>query len=141
MFERNTSKILLSGKEYPLRCGMQSLEKIQDKYGKFSEFELRIWKFIPDLDKDGNIVVDDAGTVSGHFEDPDMPVLKDTLTFFVNEGEEYEGKDPTPAEELWLAVDGMTCFELSDILHAEFIKAFERKNTSTSPAAKTRRKK
>lgn len=141
MFERNVSKIMLSGIEYPMRCGMQSLEKIQDKYGRFSEFELRIWKFIPDLDAEGNIVVDADGNMSGHYEDPDMPALKDALAFFVNEAEEVEGKEPTPADELWLMVDGMTCFELSDILHAEYIRAFERKNRTSSPAAKTERKK
>ena len=39
MFENKLNTITLSGKEYPMKCSILVLEKIQDKYGTLEEFE------------------------------------------------------------------------------------------------------
>ena len=45
MFEKKLYTVNLSGTEYPIKCSISVLEKIQDAYGSIEEFEKKIaWK-------------------------------------------------------------------------------------------------
>lgn len=53
MFIRNTAKVVLLGKAYPIKCDMLVLEKIQDKYQDMSEFENKLTGFLLSGNQDG----------------------------------------------------------------------------------------
>ena len=52
MFEE-MNMIVLSGKEYPIKCDNLVLEKIQDKYEDLGKYENMLNGFVPELDEDG----------------------------------------------------------------------------------------
>ena len=52
MFEE-MNMIVLSGKEYPMKCDNLVLEKIQDKYEDLGKYENMLNGFVPELDEYG----------------------------------------------------------------------------------------
>ena len=52
MFEK-IKYIELSGEEFPIKCDILVLEKIQDKYEDLSEFENKLNGFTPAVDENG----------------------------------------------------------------------------------------
>jgi len=137
MFEK-TGKIILSGEEYPIKCDILVLEKIQEKYGDLSEFEGKIRKFVPDQDEKGNLIQNEEGLYVGHYEYPDITAMIDLLYWSVMEGAEIEGKqiEGLDRKTIMRQID-LSPLELSEILHKEYTKAFERKNTKTGQNLKT----
>lgn len=86
MFEEMNT-IELSGEKYPIKCDLLVLEKIQDKYGTIGEFEQKLMTWEPDLDEDGNKIIDDDGKTKYHGKFPNAGAVNDALTWMVNEGE------------------------------------------------------
>lgn len=138
MFEK-TGKIVLSGEDYPIKCDILVLEKIQEKYGDLAGFEGKIRKFIPDRDKDGKMIQNKEGLYVGHYEYPNIPALLDFLYWSVQEGMEIEGKEEEINRNSLVRMVDMTLLELAEILHEEYLRAFERKNMKTmqNPKMKT----
>jgi hypothetical protein len=132
MFERPET-ITLSGEEFPIKCDMVVLEKIQDKYGSVLAFERLIYTFVPKLDKDGNPIVNEEGMMVGNVVTPaDLKPLFDALLWMVDEGCEImkelgESVPEYTPERLKRMVD-MPPYQLSDVLHDEYTRCFERKN-------------
>lgn len=136
MFEKPNS-IALSGSEYPVKCDMLVLEKVQEKYGDLSAFENRIRKFIPDTDDKGDYVKNKDGLIVGHYEYPDIAALMDLTYWSICEGMEISGKECELTRKELIRLIDVTPLELSEIMHAEYIGAFQRKNPQT---AQSRRK-
>ena len=137
MFETSLNTINLSGTEFPIKCSLLVLEQIQDKYGDYKAFEDKIFRFTPDLDEKGEMIPMGEGMVRGKFGDPEVSALKDGLYMMVAEGMaiRHEPFDLTPDDLIRLA--DMPPSELGNLLHEEFMRAFERK-TPPKPTQKKR---
>lgn len=132
MFERPNS-ITLSGEKFPIKCDLAVLEKIQDAYGSIMAFEKQIYTFVPKLDDKGEIVTDENGMMIGNVVTPaSITALFNALRWMVDEGCEIlkDLGEPVPEytpEKLKRMVD-MPPYQLSEIVHNEFLRCFERKN-------------
>lgn len=135
MFEK-LNYIMLSGVEYPIKCDMVVLERIQDDYGDFANFENRLDGFTPMKNKDGTYKKNEEGNMIGLRGEPYISDLKKALTWMVNEGVEIakeEGREVPNTEGVNLMRKAdMSPRELSEILRAEFARCFKRKNQETT---------
>lgn len=85
MFEE-MNKIALSGKEYPIKCDLVVLEKIQEKYGDIGKFEDGLLTWEPVLDENGNQIIENGKKKAvGKF--PDVKTVNDALFWMASEGE------------------------------------------------------
>lgn len=131
MFEK-PNHITLSGTEYPIKCDFVVLEQVQLTYGDLTKFEEKIRKFVPERDAKGKIVKNKEGLMVGHYEYPDIKALLDFTFWCISEGCEIEGTEaPTDRKALMRLID-LSPLELSEVMHAEYIRAFERKNPPTT---------
>ena len=71
MFEE-MNMIVLSGKEYPMKCDNLVLEKIQDKYEDLGKYENMLNGFVPELDEYGEEVRNEDGLLVGHYKMPEI---------------------------------------------------------------------
>ena len=85
MFE-DVEKIVLSGEDFPIKCDILVLEKIQNKYGELGSFENGISGFTPKVDENGEEVRNDEGLLIGTYGMPNLEMLNDALVWFVKEG-------------------------------------------------------
>ena len=136
MFEK-VNCIKLSGREYPYKCDLLVLEKIQDTYGDLSDFENRLTGFEPSINDDGSIKRNEDGHMLGIYKTPDLKVLGKTLCWMIQEGIEIDADEKKKEAELidekmiLRAVD-IPPGELGKILQKEFARCFERKNEKTT---------
>lgn len=131
MFEK-PNRITLAGSEYPLKCDFAVLEQVQEKYGDLTKFEEKIRKFVPDLDAKGNLVRNKDGLIVGHYDFPDIKALLDFTYWCICEGCEIEEVEAPADRKALMRMIDMTPLELSEIMHAEYISAFARKNPQTT---------
>ena len=143
MFEK-IKYIELSGEEFPIKCDILVLEKIQDKYEDLSEFENKLNGFTPAVDENGEYKRNEEGRLVGFYGEPKMEALLDALEWMVEEGIEIEqenGKDIQKASgKALIRKADMTPKELAEILHEEFARCFRRKNQKTTQREKTEKK-
>ena len=85
MFEK-LNHITLSGTEYPIKCDLLVLERIQDKYKDLAEFENKLSGFVPGVDEDGEYTRNEEGRIIGYYGEPNMEALGDFLEWTVAEG-------------------------------------------------------
>ena len=127
MLYEDMNYISLSGEEHPIRCDLLVLEKIQDKFGDVSEFENKLIGFSPARNDDGTVKKDEEGRTFGTSGPPDIHALIFALQSFVEEGNRCLKKEGKEGEDLLRAVD-LSPKELSEALHKEFMRCFQRKN-------------
>lgn len=127
MFQKAMNYINLSGEELPIRCDLLVLEQIQDNFGELSDFENKLIGFTPTVDEQGNVKKDKEGRTLGISGTPDIKTLNFALLSMAKEGAEITGKEVKEDKKLLQMVD-MTPKELSEELHKEFMRCFERKN-------------
>lgn len=137
MLNDKLSYITLSGETYPIRCGMEVLEEVQDRYGSIDEFEKKIMVFEPQRDKDGNPVVNEDGNAIGQYLTPRIKDLGDALHLMVTAGLEMEAEESgEPARRVTrrelLEKADMTPVNLGLTLHAELMRCFRAKNVRTT---------
>ena len=131
MFEKELDTIILSGKEYPIKCSILVLEKIQDKYETLENFEDGLSIF-EDTKEDEEIKV----------KFPKMTALCDALYWMIQEGEEItaeeENRKPVKyrRESLARKMDG-SLFATAQILKREFGRSFISKNQKTTKTENT----
>lgn len=142
MFDDKLSYITLSGEKYPLRCGMEVLEIVQDKYGSIEEFENRLMLFERKKDENGEDVLNEEGVPIGRYVIPKISDLGDALHLMVTAGLEMEadlsGKETESVtrKELLQKAD-MPPTVLGEILHAEMMRCFRRKNGTATQEKET----
>lgn len=142
MFDDKLSYITLSGEKYPLRCGMEVLEIVQDKYGSIEEFENRLMPFERKKDENGEDVLNEEGVPIGRYVIPKISDLGDALYLMVTAGLEMEadlsGKETESVtrKELLQKAD-MPPTVLGEILHAELMRCFRRKNGTATQEKET----
>lgn len=135
MFEE-VEKISLSGQEFPIKCDILVLEKIQNKYGELSIFENGLSGFTPKVDENGEEVRNEEGLLIGTYGMPDIAMLNDALVWFVMEGMDIErehGKEyPEITNAALLRKVDWHPKDLGSKLHDEFARCFRRKNEMTA---------
>ena len=132
MFEK-LNHITLSGIEYPIKCDMLVLEKIQDKYKDLAEFESKLSGFVPGVDENGEYTRNDEGRIIGYYGEPNMEALGDFLFWTVEEGidierEEHGAEMEVPEKKKLIRSVDLAPRELAEVLRMEFTRCFERKN-------------
>ena len=98
MFEEMNT-IVLSGKEYPMKCDNLVLEKIQDKYEDLGKYENMLNGFVPELDEYGEEVRNEDGLLVGHYKMPDIKIINEAAVWFIQEGlaiKREENKEEIP---------------------------------------------
>lgn len=161
MFDK-LNHITLSGEEYPIKCDMLVLERIQEEYGSLAKFERDIIGWEPVLDANGNVVIqenaepvldengepvfDENGDavlnkkmdIKRKSKLPSVKAVNDALFWMISEGLEIEatkGKESIKKhtrEELIRCVD-IPYMKLADLVHDEFSRCFENpKNEETT---------
>lgn len=136
MFEE-MNMIVLSGKEYPMKCDNLVLEKIQDKYEDLGKYENMLNGFVPELDEYGEEVRNEDGLLVGHYKMPDIKIINEAAVWFIQEGlaikrEENKEEIPEISDRTLIRQIDFNPRELSTILHQEFSRCFERKNATTT---------
>ena len=135
MFE-DVEKIVLSGEDFPIKCDILVLEKIQNKSGEIGSFENGISGFTPKIDENGEEVRNDEGLLIGTYGMPNLEMLNDALVWFVTEGMEIEkerGKEyPEITNNALLRKVDWHPKDLGNRLHKEFTRCFVRKNETTA---------
>ena len=136
MFE-DLKYITLSGEEYPVKCDLVVLEKLQDEFGSVDEFEEKIFPWEPKLDEKGSIMKGEDGKIMCRGRIPDIKAVNAALEYMVNEGEEIlaekEKRAPKTVsrEKLARRVD-IAPGKLADQLYDEFKRCFYIKNGKTT---------
>lgn len=92
MLDQNMRYIEFGEEKFPLKCTLETLEKIQDEYGSVNQFE----KDLFGREKEGE---------EWRFTEPKMKAVRLGLFLFVNKGLELEGREPLLKEELEEKVD------------------------------------
>ena len=136
MFQK-LNRITLSGTEYPIKCDLLVLERIQDKYKDLAEFENKLSGFVPGVDEDGEYTRNEEGRIIGYYGEPNMEALGDFLEWTVEEGididrEENGSEMETPERKKLIRSVDLAPRELMEILREEFRRCFERKNGKTT---------
>lgn len=129
MFEKMHT-IELSGETFPIKCDMVVLEQLQEIYGDLGKFENRLLNLVTEKDDDGNDVVDKKGNKQYRSGMPDPKAVNDGLYLMVEEGLEIDGKDSIERKTL-LRKNDKSLFELTDIIHKEFMECFKSKKSKT----------
>lgn len=132
MLSNELNHITLGGNEYPIKCDMLVLEKIQDKYEDISEFENKLMGFTPSKNEDGTNKRDKKGNTIGITGIPDIRALNFALTAMIREGLSIAGEKADKTDEEIIRSIDMTPTDLSTVLHEEFIQCFRRKNEKTT---------
>lgn len=130
MFE-HTEMVRLAGKEYPIRCDINVLIEIQEKFETVSNFEMLIAGVIIAKDEDGNVLTDKNGKILFERCDPSLRAIAEILPCMLSEAHENR-KD----QELARALDAVknAKFDLYSTavqISKELSKCFERKNVSS----------
>lgn len=126
MFE-GLNHITLSGEEYPIRCDLLVLEKIQDEFGSISDFEAKIlnWRYTGEKNEEGEWL--------RKSKLPNAHAVNFALPLMINEGIEIENetaeeKRPLVGEKEIIRKVDMKLTEISAIIHDEFARCFRTKN-------------
>lgn len=131
MFEE-MNMIVLSGKEYPMKCDNLVLEKIQDKYEDLGKYENMLNGFVPELDEYGEEVRNEDGLLVGHYKMPDIKIINEAAVWFIQEGlaikrEENKEEIPEISDRTLIRQIDFNPRELSTILHQEFSRCLREK--------------
>lgn len=123
MIEHN-EKIILGGKEYKIRCDINVLIEVQEHFDTVNNFELALVGLKVAKGTDGNTIFDDDGNVVFIRTEPSIKAITTILPVMLAEGGNADIKD---------AIDVINNFEydlyeVSQVMHKEYGKCFERKN-------------
>lgn len=124
MFE-HTEKVVLAGKEYPIRCDINVLAEIQDQFDTISNFEMLLTGVKVRKDKDGEVLLGDDNKIIFDRCDPSVRAIAAILPCMLKEA--CSGAD---LDEALDAVKNAK-FELYNTalqMYKELDKCFERKN-------------
>jgi len=127
MFE-HTETVRLAGKEYPIRCDINVLIEIQEKFDTVSNFEMLITGVKIVKDEKGTAILDKKGKVLFKRCDPSLRAIAEILPCMLSEA--CKGQELDRA----LAAVKEARFDLYDTavqMYKELSKCFERKNVSS----------
>lgn len=132
MFEE-LHTILLSGQEYPIKCDLIVLEKIQENYHSVDEFEKELITWEIEKDENGEKVLNEEGKPKVKGKIPEAKAVMDALYWMVCEGEEITAEKEQraakiPDRDSLIRWADMTIIEIAGPLYQEFCRCFKSKN-------------
>lgn len=144
MFEE-LKHIELSGVQYPVKCDLVVLEKLQDEFGSLEEFEKKISPWKTKLDEAGDEVKDEKGNAVTEYKMPDISAVNAALHFMVNEGEEIAAEREKRAPHSYFRNEIARKADISPVILAlklrdEYYRCFELKNEKTTQDQKIQEK-
>lgn len=126
--------VTLGGKEYPIKCDIDVLIEIQEKFDGLNDFEMLVCGFRVVRAPDGSVVMDGKGAPRLEITEPSLRAIRGALPYMLREAavalKETDPVDLSGADEAIRKVQ----FDLTDVskaMHREFSKCFERKNGSS----------
>lgn len=124
MFE-HTEKVVLAGKEYPIRCDINVLAEIQEQFDTISNFEMLLTGVKIRKDKEGNALLDHENKIMFDRCDPSVRAIAAILPCML--------KEACGSNDLNEALDAVKnakfgLYETALQMHKELDKCFERKN-------------
>jgi len=130
MFE-HTEMVRLAGKEYPIRCDINVLIEIQEKFNTVSNFEMLIAGVKIAKDENGDILTDESGKILFERHDPSLRAIAEILPCML-----LEASGDRKKQEVERALDAVknAKFDLYSTavqMSKELSKCFERKNVSS----------
>ena len=125
MFERDVERFRLGEKEWPYKCDLVVLEKIQNEVGDLIVAQDRIRGFKPKIDEDG--VMD---RTVGNWTPPDIGLVINCIIWMIEEGLKItESARSAPTKMELMRQDEYTLLELGMIVYEEFIESLTLKKT------------
>lgn len=127
----NLKRIMIGGRNLPLKIDLNVLEHIQNEYGTIHQFERDLLGLQFKKDQEGNQIYKDGEPVMIRTE-PSIKAIKTVLPAAINEGLDIEaGEENRPYEkvtdEFVIRECTMPYDVLSEILHEEFRRCFATK--------------
>lgn len=138
MIFEELKEIELSGEKYPVKCDLLVLEQLQEEFGSVADFENKLLGIEYLKDKDGEYIRDKSGKRKAKIGIPDAKAINQGLYLMVKEGMYIkDGKEAKllTRDDLLRRVDKKYT-EMADIVHAEFARCFEGKNTEATQGEK-----
>mgnify|MGYP006865367452 CR=1 FL=1 len=127
--------VMLGGKEYPIKCDIDVLIKIQEQFDGLNAFEMLIGGFKTVKRADGSTVLDDKGIPLLERAEPSVRAIRTVLPYMLQEAA-VTLKDITPVDlsETDEAIKNMhfDMMKVARAMYHEFNKCFERKNVSSA---------
>ena len=121
MFENELSKIELCGVEYPYKCDMVVLEKIQKEFGDVLKYEYGIRGLIPYYDEDTGA----RNKEKDSYTVPDVEMTVKSIRWMIEEGIDIAGSDLTvPDEKEIKRQQDLNISDLSLYAFKEYSKCF-----------------
>ncbi len=135
----NINHIEISGERLPIRMDNLIIQKIQERYGTMTEFEMKLMGWKAYKDENGKEEIKIAG-------EPSMELINWVLPELVKEGYivEFGEECPHTDEDINRMVD-VSPVHIANMIHDEMLRAFERKKkenrtTETEKTAETRKR-
>lgn len=127
----NLKRIMIGGKNFPLKIDLNVLEHIQDEYGTIHQFERDLLGLQFKKDEDGNQIYRDGEPAMIRTE-PSIKAIKTVLTAAINEGLAIEADEENRSyekvtEELIVRECTIPYYVLGEMLHEEFRRCFATK--------------
>jgi hypothetical protein len=122
----------IGGMEFPIYCDLNVLEKAQEEFESLTRFERELIGLELVRDADGNLVLNEDGTIKKKEGEPKIKALSFALREMVREGRKIEerqtGEEPVDiSEDELIELCDIGYRELSFKLHQEFNRCFEAK--------------
>lgn len=113
------TRITIGGTEYPIRCDILVLEKLQDYFGSLDEFETRTEFKIETVREEKRLI-----------KEPDIGAVLYSLFEMVLEGLDMEGKDPIGYKAFMRSCD-VNPVALASIVRMEYSRCFTSKKNDS----------
>jgi hypothetical protein len=134
MYEHN-EEVILAGVAYPIRCNINVLIEIQDRYNTLDRFEAELTGIDVKRGADGRAVKDNDGKIQFIRRTPSLRAVRDILPFMLSEGIKGDSRLDSDDYEKALAAVNNVVFDRYKVvlaMHKEYSKCFERKNQQSA---------
>lgn len=135
--------VVIDGKEYPIKCDINVLIRIQERFESMSSFEMLIAGIKVSKDAEGNIETDKNGKILFKRTEVSLKAINEILPCMLTEAQEENGKGREELEEAFEAIRQMK-FNVNSVavkMHTEYSRCFERKNAQSVKEEKATRAK
>lgn len=141
MFDTFT-KIEIAGGERPIKCNIEVLAALQDRFGTLNNFEKAILGVEEILEKDGKPKKDDEGNILYSVGEPSLRAIIISLPLFLKAGyddaiEQGEAKEQPDLKKSIKDMD-FDYIKAAKLIHDEFQRCYERKNLKAPQRGKAK---
>lgn len=135
--------VAIDGKEYPIKCDINVLIQIQERFENLSSFEMLLAGIKTAKDENGNVETDKNGKILFKRTEVSLKAINEILPCMLIEAQEESGGDRKGLQEAFEAIRQVK-FDINSVavkMHTEYSKCFERKNAQSAKEEKATRAK